>query len=158
VNNLSFRPQVDLLLKVLPLIGREKVFALKGGTAINLFIRNMPRLSVDIDLTFLPLLEREETFSEISSALARLKKQIESSLSGSIVKLLQASGTLSPTTFTVDYQKVQIKVEVNYVLSSNCCRPTLSFGRNELLAEATATSLPLESSWMKSCGSAEFRS
>ena len=47
-----FYPQVELLLKVLPLVAKEEVFALKGGTAINLFVRNMPRLSVDIDLTF----------------------------------------------------------------------------------------------------------
>ncbi len=43
--------QVRLLLSVLPDIAAEEVFALKGGTAINLFYRDMPRLSVDIDLT-----------------------------------------------------------------------------------------------------------
>jgi len=49
------RDQVSLLLRVLPIIAREEAFALKGGTAINLFVRDLPRLSVDIDLTFLPL-------------------------------------------------------------------------------------------------------
>ena len=44
--------QVELLLDVLPEIEKEKHFALKGGTAINLFYRNLPRLSVDIDLTY----------------------------------------------------------------------------------------------------------
>ena len=47
--------QVRLLLSVLPDMAREPVFALKGGTAINLFYRDMPRLSVDIDLTYLPV-------------------------------------------------------------------------------------------------------
>jgi hypothetical protein len=42
-----------LLIRLLPVIAEEKCFALKGGTAINLFVRNMPRLSVDIDLTYL---------------------------------------------------------------------------------------------------------
>jgi len=42
-------------LQVLPHIAKRKIFALKGGTAINLFVRDMPRLSVDIDLTYLPL-------------------------------------------------------------------------------------------------------
>ncbi len=42
--------QVTLLIRMLPLVAQEKVFALKGGTAINLFVRNFPRLSVDIDL------------------------------------------------------------------------------------------------------------
>lgn len=43
-----YRKQVDLLLHVLPYVAKEKIFALKGGTAINLFIREMPRLSVDM--------------------------------------------------------------------------------------------------------------
>ena len=51
---MPYREQVSLLLRVLPIVGREQVFALKGGTAINLFVRDLPRLSVDIDLTFLP--------------------------------------------------------------------------------------------------------
>lgn len=44
--NNPYRQQVALLLEVLPLVGREHCFALKGGTAINLFVRDMPRLSV----------------------------------------------------------------------------------------------------------------
>lgn len=46
--------QVALLVRLLPLIGRYSCFALKGGTAINLFYRDMPRLSVDIDLVYVP--------------------------------------------------------------------------------------------------------
>jgi len=37
--------QADLLLQVIPHIAKEKTLALKGGTAINLFLRDMPRLS-----------------------------------------------------------------------------------------------------------------
>jgi len=40
-----YKAQVDLLLKVLPYVAKEEIFALKGGTAINLFVREMPRLS-----------------------------------------------------------------------------------------------------------------
>ena len=54
-----YKAQVDLLLQVLPYVAKEKIFALKGGTAINLFVRDMPRLSVDIDLTYLPLDSRD---------------------------------------------------------------------------------------------------
>jgi hypothetical protein len=50
-----YRRQVTLLLNVLPEVAKEKCFALHGGTAINLFVRDMPRLSVDIDLTYLPI-------------------------------------------------------------------------------------------------------
>jgi predicted nucleotidyltransferase component of viral defense system len=41
-----------LLTRVAPLVLADDMFALKGGTAINLFVRDMPRLSVDLDLVF----------------------------------------------------------------------------------------------------------
>lgn len=53
-----FYPQADLLLQVLPFVHAESCFALKGGTALNFFVRNFPRLSVDIDLVYLPLEDR----------------------------------------------------------------------------------------------------
>ena len=53
--NEAYREQVRLMLDLLPFIAEESIFALKGGTAINFFVRDMPRLSVDIDLTYLPL-------------------------------------------------------------------------------------------------------
>lgn len=46
--------QVRLLVRVLPVVAKETCFALKGGTALNLFVRDMPRLSVDIDLAYVP--------------------------------------------------------------------------------------------------------
>ncbi len=51
--------QADLLLRILPFINRETVFALKGGTTINFFVRELPRISVDIDLVYLPVGERD---------------------------------------------------------------------------------------------------
>ena len=53
--------QAELLLRVLPLIQAESVFALKGGTEINSFVRDLPRISVDvdIDLTYLPVNDQE---------------------------------------------------------------------------------------------------
>jgi len=80
MSSMPYREQVALLLRVLPIVGREEVFALKGGTAINLFVRDLPRLSVDIDLTFLPLVERDEARVGIRNALqnvaAAVKNQI----------------------------------------------------------------------------------
>lgn len=67
-----YAAQVALLVRLLPIIAREEVFALKGGTAINLFHRNMPRLSVDIDLTYLPLRDRSESLAEIDETLDRI--------------------------------------------------------------------------------------
>ena len=51
MKNKSYKKQVKLLLDVLPEVAKESCFALHGGTAINLFVRDLPRLSVDIDLT-----------------------------------------------------------------------------------------------------------
>ncbi len=60
-----FYKQAELLLRILPLIYKEDVFALKGGTAINFFVRDLPRLSVDIDLTYLPVNDRDFALNEI---------------------------------------------------------------------------------------------
>lgn len=68
----EYRKQVQLLLAVLPEIVKEECFALHGGTAINLFIRNMSRLSVDIDLTYLPLEDYETSRVNINTALQRI--------------------------------------------------------------------------------------
>lgn len=51
--NSTYYQQVRLLIRMLPVVAKEQVFALKGGTAINLFVRDFPRLSVDIDLAYL---------------------------------------------------------------------------------------------------------
>lgn len=58
--NSRYAKQVQLLVRVLPLVDTEKCFALKGGTAINLFYRSLPRLSVDIDLLYIPMDDREK--------------------------------------------------------------------------------------------------
>ena len=60
--------QIALLLALLPLVKEEDCFALKGGTAINLFIRDLPRLSVDIDLTYLPVEDRSASMANITRA------------------------------------------------------------------------------------------
>lgn len=64
--------QVSLLIRMLPVVATEPVFALKGGTAINLFVRNFPRLSVDIDLAYLPLEPRDEALANVRAALQRI--------------------------------------------------------------------------------------
>lgn len=61
----KYKHQVSLLLQVLPEVAKEPVFALHGGTAINLFVRDMPRLSVDIDLTYTPIEDRKTSFKNI---------------------------------------------------------------------------------------------
>lgn len=67
-----YSAQVRLLVRVLPVVARAECFALKGGTAINLFVRDMPRLSVDIDLAFLPMGERAAALQEIDAAIGAI--------------------------------------------------------------------------------------
>ena len=72
----NYKNQVRLLLSVIPEVAKEKSFALHGGTAINLFIRDMSRLSVDIDLTYIPIEDRTTSFTHINSALGEIKKRL----------------------------------------------------------------------------------
>jgi len=65
------------MLQLLPIVAQESCFALKGGTAINFFIRDVPRYSVDIDLTYLPLETRENTLTNIATGIANIAKNIE---------------------------------------------------------------------------------
>jgi predicted nucleotidyltransferase component of viral defense system len=64
--------QVRLLVDILPAVAAEEDFALKGGTAINLFYRDLPRLSVDVDLTFLPIRDRVQSLADIDAAMDRI--------------------------------------------------------------------------------------
>jgi predicted nucleotidyltransferase component of viral defense system len=67
-----YRDQAQLLIDVLPYVAQQKVFALKGGTAINLFHRDLPRLSVDIDLTYVPVNDRNAALRDIDETLDRV--------------------------------------------------------------------------------------
>jgi predicted nucleotidyltransferase component of viral defense system len=79
-----YRRQAMLLIRLLPVIAEEKCFALKGGTAINLFVRNMPRLSVDIDLTYVPVQPHAESLAAID-AMGRTAVRIERGIPGATI-------------------------------------------------------------------------
>lgn len=103
-----YKGQVKLLLDVLPLVSKEKCFALHGGTAINLFIRNMPRLSVDIDLTYLPIEDWSTSIGNINSALKRIGSDIEKNMPGTKATLREETSKLDITTTSAS-----IKLEVS---------------------------------------------
>ena len=68
--NEGYRRTVELLLDIAPRVFAEPEFAMKGGTAMNLFVQPMPRLSVDIDLVFLSKdVPRDEALNKIAAAL-----------------------------------------------------------------------------------------
>jgi predicted nucleotidyltransferase component of viral defense system len=108
-----FEAQVALLVRVLPYVATETCFALKGGTAINLFVRDLPRLSVDIDLVYLPIEDRETSLVGIRSALDRIAQKIRKAIPDSVVTdNANANGTL----VLVRQRNAQIKIEVTPVL------------------------------------------
>ena len=76
MNREQYIAQVTLLLDCLPALADQNIFALKGGTAINFFIQDLPRLSVDIDLTFVSTEQREQALGAIAEGLNALKKSI----------------------------------------------------------------------------------
>lgn len=121
-----YRKQLALLVKALPHAAKEECFALKGGTAINLFIRNLPRLSVDIDLTYLPVAERSHSLSEIDMALKRIGQSIQSSDSTTQITE-SAPGTQKEITKLIirTNERVQIKIEVTPVLRGCIYDPVL---------------------------------
>ncbi len=114
----AYRAQVDLLLKVLPYVAKEEIFALKGGTAINLFIREMPRLSVDIDLTFLPLDTRAVALQKIQDGLGRIKADIEKNVPGVKINTVPLNGG-TDVKLNCQRQGAQIKIEVNTITRGN---------------------------------------
>lgn len=81
----SYRKQVALLIRVIPIVAEETCFALKGGTAINLFIRDIPRLSVDIDLTYLPVRPYPESLAAIDAAMGRIATRVKAKIAKSTV-------------------------------------------------------------------------
>ena len=103
-----YKSQVSLLLQVLPEVAKEECFALHGGTAINLFVRDMPRLSVDIDLTYIPIEDRNTSLKGIAEALLRIKENITNILPSADIQFQKDISKLQ-----VANRGVQIKIEVN---------------------------------------------
>ena len=110
--NEAYREQVRLMLDLLPLIAEESMFALKGGTAINFFVRNMPRLSVDIDLTYLPLEDRATSLTDIAEGLGRIKVRAEQQLPGARLTLVPQANDME-VKMHCQRGRARVKIEVN---------------------------------------------
>lgn len=115
----KYENQVRLLVRCLPAIRKEECFAIKGGTALNLFCLDMPRLSVDIDLVYLNIENRETTYKNIYIALDRLKERLEK-----IGLTIHKSN--NEATKLICYDGVtEIKIEPNYTLRGYVFEPRL---------------------------------
>jgi predicted nucleotidyltransferase component of viral defense system len=111
MSNHHYHKQVALLISVIPEIALDPRFALHGGTAINFFHRDMPRLSVDVDLTYIPIEDRETSFANISVALTNIKSTIEKRLQGSRVEHKVELHKL-----LVSHNDAIIKIEVSQIV------------------------------------------
>jgi len=112
-----FFKQADLLVQVLPSVHAESCFGLKGGTAINFFIRDFPRLSVDIDLVYLPVEDRPSTLRGIAAALHRIAERLRRTLPGVQVREQKLAGEDGIIKLVVRVPSgAEIKVEPNLVL------------------------------------------
>ncbi len=106
----KYKRQVNLLLKVLPEVSKEKHFALHGGTAINLIVRDMPRLSVDIDLTYIPIESRKVSLEKIYQALEQISARLKRIIPDATIVHKQEAGKSF-----ISSSGAEIKLEVNLV-------------------------------------------
>lgn len=104
--NSLYKEQVRLLLRTLPVIYQEDNFAVHGGTALNLFINNLPRYSVDIDLTYIPSAPRKESLTDIDSRLSVLAKQVQRAVQGIMIRSV-------PNKLLCTFGRSTVKIEVN---------------------------------------------
>ena len=103
-----YKKQVALLIRIMPSVYRITDFAVHGGTAINLFHKNMPRYSVDIDLTYIPLQERDESLAAINRHLLTLKSAIEKTIPG--IKVVHKPDVWK---LMCTKERATVKIEVN---------------------------------------------
>lgn len=106
---------VRLLLDVSPFVFKDGFFAMKGGTAINLFHQDMPRLSVDIDLVVMGNYDtRDAALAAIEAKLDMIAKELKDKLKVEIKR--GTSGSEFETKLFITREKVLVKVEVNHVM------------------------------------------
>lgn len=122
--NASYIASVQLLLNIAPVIFQSPRFAMKGGTALNLFVQDLPRLSVDIDVVFVPhQVTRNQALVEIGQDLNAAKSQLQTM---GYVADIRTTRTGDEVKLFVSDERAQVKVEVNFVFRGTLFPPTLA--------------------------------
>lgn len=102
-----------MLTQVAPLVFVDDTFALKGGTAINLFVRDMPRLSVDLDLVFPDhTLPRDQALARINDAIRQTAERLKKRGFQTHAPMAE----VGETKLLVRRGRLEVKVEVNFVM------------------------------------------
>lgn len=115
MNNI-YRQKVELLLRILPFVTDEECFAIHGGTAINLFVKNLYRLSVDIDVTYIPIEDRNTSIQRINEALVRISDRIKRRFPD-----VRVMPRLDICKITCESRGCQVKIEVNQTKRGLVC-------------------------------------
>lgn len=111
-----YADQVALLVAILPLLDAEPRFALKGGTAINLFEHDLPRLSVDIDLAWLPTQDFETDAGQIAESLVLLAQRLSAPPLRLNIRESAAAGARTINRLIASRLRTQVKIETTPVM------------------------------------------
>ena len=103
-----YAQKVELLLRLIPIVMEEEVFAIHGGTAINLFLKDLPRYSVDIDLTYIPLADRQTSLDDINMHLNVIAEKAKKAFKG-----MHIVPNFTTCKLLCEYRGKQVKIEVN---------------------------------------------
>ncbi len=126
--NKMYRQQVELLLRIIPTLEEVDSFAIHGGTAINLYILDLPRYSVDIDVTYTPIKSREESFKEIRKNLTIIKEKVKTVVPDIVI-------TEKPNKIYCTQKGVMVKIEVSGtkrgLIDPALLRPLCNAAQNE---------------------------
>lgn len=108
INTQVYAQKVELLLWLMPIVMEEGVFAVHGGTAINLFLKDLPRYSVDIDLTYIPIADRNQSLEDINLHLKSISEKAKKAFKG-----MHVVPNYNTCKLLCEYHGKQVKVEVN---------------------------------------------
>jgi len=138
-----YAQKVELLFRLIPIVMEEEVFAIHGGTAINLFLKDLPRYSVDIDLTYIPLADRQTSLDDINLHLKSIADKAKKAFKG-----IHIVPNFSTCKLLCEYHGKQVKIEVNQtkrgVVGGECLSMPLSEkAQNEFSLFCEAKIVPL---------------
>ncbi len=103
-----YAQKVELLLRLIPIVMEEEVFAIHGGTAINLFLKDLPRYSVDLDLTYIPLADRLTSLDDINMHLKAIAEKAKKVFNG-----IHIVSNYNTCKLLCEFRGKQVKIEVN---------------------------------------------
>lgn len=119
--NPQYTKQVALLLRIIPELNKIPEFAMHGGTAINLFYHNMPRLSVDIDLTYIPFDTREKDLKNIEILLKNLSYKLQKTIPG--IQIKKGLHSNEEMKLFCRNNNAEVKIEINIINRGIISRP-----------------------------------